>query len=249
MNGHDDRVSASEYGDRHAPVYDRIYGDRFASDAAVAAVAAAAGDGSVLELGVGTGRLAIPLAARGVVVDGIEGSPAMAALLASRPGAERVGIIAADLTSFDLTRHDYAVAVCAVSTLFMLPGRAAQTSCLASAAAHLRPGGTVFVEVFRPDPARFDAHGHRVETRPTRDGSRHVVRSRHGPQQRTIHIAHALGDAHGTATYEVTLHYATPQELDVMASDAGLSLVDRWDDWSGAPASTSSTDPVSVYRA
>ena len=131
----------------------------------------------------------------------------------------------------------------------MLPGRAPQVSCLVSATAHLRPGGTVFVEAFRPDPARFDGDGNRVETRPTRDGTRHVVRSRHEPQQRTIHITHELGDARGTPTYDVTLHYATPEELDVMASEAGLRLVDRWHDWSGAPASTRSMDPVNVYRA
>lgn len=76
-----------------------------------------------------------------------------------------------------------------------------------------------------------------------------MVRSRHDPQQRTIHIAHELGDAHGTAAYGVTLHHATPEELDVMATEAGLCLVDLWDDWSGAPVSTGSTDPVSVYRA
>lgn len=80
------QARASSYGDRHAPVYDRIYGARFATPAAIDALASAAGGGRVLELGVGTGRLAIPLAERGVPVDGIEGSAAMIAELKAQRG-------------------------------------------------------------------------------------------------------------------------------------------------------------------
>lgn len=79
---------AAGYGEEHARVYDQIYGSRFAPGAAVQALAAAAGSGSVLELGVGTGRLAIPLLARGIPVDGIEASPAMIARLRQAPGGE-----------------------------------------------------------------------------------------------------------------------------------------------------------------
>jgi SAM-dependent methyltransferase len=235
------------YGDRHAAVYDRIYGDRFAPEAAVDAIAAAAGDGAILELGLGTGRLALPLVARGFDVDGIEASSAMAALLSARPGARRVGVIRADLADFDLERHDYAVAVCAVSTLFMLPGPSAQQACVRASAAHLRPGGQLFIEAFRPDPTRFDERGQRTETRPTVDGSTHRVRSRHDATARTIHIVHELGDDSGSAAYEVTLHYASTAEIDAMATAAGLVPVARWHDWGGAPASEASTDPVSVY--
>ncbi len=239
---------AGAYGDRHAGVYDRIYGARFDPTQAVAALAEAAGPcGRVLELGLGTGRLAIALLQRGVHVDGVEASRAMIDGLRAQPGGARVGVYCADLAEFKLPCHDYEVAVCAVSALFMLPGRAAQQGCITSVARHLRARGQLFIEAFRPDPDRFDADGRRVETRPARDGGAHVVRSRHDSAQRRIHITHELSDASGSAEYNVTLHYATPRELDHMASLAGLRLLARWHDWTATPANQSSTDPISVY--
>jgi SAM-dependent methyltransferase len=239
---------ASEYGDTHAAVYDRIYGARFAPDPAVAALARAAGPGGrLLELGLGTGRLAIPLVACGVHVDGIEASGAMIERFRAHAAGLPIGVFQVDLTDFDLPRINYDVAVCAVSTLFMLTSRAAQQSCIASAARHLRPGGRFFIEAFRPDPGRYDADGRRVETRADPDGGVHVVRSLHDPDRGCIHITHELTDAAGRTSYHVTLHYATPDELDEMALEAGLSLTARWHDWSGSADEGASTDPISVY--
>ncbi len=229
-------------------MYDRIYGPRFAPDSAVAALVAAAAGGPVLELGLGTGRLAIPLAAHGVPADGIEASKAMITRLRAQPGGNRVGVFEVDLDGFELPRHDYAAAVCAVSTLFMLPSAAAQARCVAAAARHLAPCGQLFVEVFRPDPSRFDAAGRRVELRPTDDGSNHEVRSVHNAAAQTIDITHLLGDGGDVESYEVTLTYATDSQLDAMAAAGGLQLVDRWHDWRGTPAGASSTDPISVYQ-
>ena len=237
-----------EYGDRHAAVYDRIYGPRFASRAAVDALARAAGDGRVLELGLGTGRLAIPLAARGVPVDGIEGSQAMVARLRSQPGGGAVGVFVTDLAGFELPFRGYTVAVCAVSTLFMLPGPGPQQRCISAAARHLRPGGQLIIEAFRPDPSRFDATGHRTEQRATIDGTAHQVRSRHDPAARAIHITHILTGDGESSTYEVTLCYATPEQIDAMATVAGLTLQARWHDWNASPATTASRDPISIYR-
>ncbi|UIJ35492.1 bifunctional 2-polyprenyl-6-hydroxyphenol methylase/3-demethylubiquinol 3-O-methyltransferase UbiG [Allobranchiibius sp. GilTou73] len=234
------------YGDRHAAVYDRIYGSRFAPDAAVAVLADCAGDGAVLELGVGTGRLAIPLAARGVTVDGVEGSAAMIKQLRAQPGGQLVGIHRADLADFDLPRTDYTVAVCAVSTLFMLTHEQ-QWTAIRAAARHLRDGGHLFIEAFRPDPRRFDADGRRVEhRRPGPDF--HVVRSTHDPEQRSIRIEHQLGDVTGSSNYEVTLHYADPEQIDQIASGAGLQLSARWHNWAQEPVRQDSADPLSVYR-
>ena len=121
------------YGDQHVRVYDRLYGARFTPDAAVAALVAAAGpDGRLLEMGIGTGRLAVPLAERGLRVDGIEASTALITQFRDQRDNPGIAVFHADLADFDLPRKDYAVAVCAVSTLFMLPGPVDQASCLAS---------------------------------------------------------------------------------------------------------------------
>ncbi|MDQ2848966.1 MAG: class I SAM-dependent methyltransferase [Actinomycetota bacterium] len=243
-------AQASSYGEQHAPVYDRIYRRQHTPDAAVAALAAAAGaDGAVLEMGVGTGRLAIPLAALGISVDGLEGSPAMLEQMRRRPGGDRVGAFQADLANFELPRRDYAVAVCAVSTLFMLPTAQDQQRCLVSAARHLGPGGRLMIEAFQVDPSRFDATGHRTEERPTDDGSRHTVVSTHDALDRSIRIRHTLTDAAGhDERYEVTLHYLSTAQLDEMAVKAGLMLMERWHDWGGGPATARSTDPISISQ-
>lgn len=235
------------YGQAHAPVYEQIYGDRFDAVSAVTTLAAAASGGAVLELGLGTGRLAIPLARAGMRVDGIEASEAMITRLRAQPGANRVTVLRADLADFDLPHHDYQVAVCAVSTVFMLSHDAQQT-CLNAVARHLKPGGRVFIEAFVPDPSRFDADGHRIERRPAPAGGGHTVTSRHDPSRRRIHVRHSLSDPHGrSAHYEVTFHYSTPAELDAMAATAGLRPDGRWRDWTGAPADAGSCDPISVY--
>lgn len=221
-------AESGDYGDRHAAVYDRIYGTRFAAVPAVTMLAQAAGGGRVLELGVGTGRLAIPLAARGVRVDGIEASRAMLDQLCRRPGGRSVCVFEADLGGFDLPRKDYAVAACAVSTVFMLPDRAAQAGLFGSAARHLRTGGRLFIEAFRPDPTRFDQHGRRVERRPAADGADHVVRSQHDPTTQRITIVHELAGIEQAGSYEVSCTTpATPtwtrwlQGLDWRSPHAG----------------------------
>ena len=133
------------YGDQHAPMYDRIYGARFRPEVAVGQLAAAGRDSGVLELGVGTGRLAVPLAARGIRVDGIEASPAMVGQLRARPGRRRGRHRDRGPGRLRPARKGYGAAMCAVSTLFMLP-HASQRSCIAAAARHLRPRGTLFIE-------------------------------------------------------------------------------------------------------
>ncbi len=240
---------ASDYGDAHASVYDRIYGERFVPEAAVEALATAAGPGGrLLELGIGTGRLAIPLHDRGIRVEGIEASTAMIERLRSQVGGELIPVHQVDLADFELPHPNFDVAVCAVSTLFMLPGRSSQESCIAATARHLRPCGLLFIEAFRPDPSRFDGDGNRVEFRSDPYGT-HVVRSHHDAVGRAIHITHELSEGSDVTSYRVTLHYASTAELNAMAALAGLSLRERWHDWSETPAGEDSSDPVGVYES
>jgi hypothetical protein len=117
-----------------------------------------------------------------------------------------------------------------------------------SAAAHLRPGGLLVIEAFRPDPTRFDADGCRVEIRETGDGSAHLARSWHDPTRQCIHVTHVLSGGSDPGEYTVELCYATHVQLDAMAGVAGLELTARWHDWSGEPATEDSRDPISVYK-
>ncbi len=239
---------AAAYGQTHAKVYDRLYGDRFDATHAVTALSAAASGARVLELGLGTGRIAIPLARAGALVDGIEGSEAMIHRLREQPGGNLVGVAQADLADFNLPRRNYRVAVCAVSTLFML-NHSAQRTCLKAVALHLQPGGQLFIEAFVPDPDRFDADGCRREQRPAAEGTLHVVTSHHDPAARRIHVVHTLTDHDGRSQhYDVTLHYLTPAELDTIADAAGFTPAGRWHDWTATPARAASRDPISVYQ-
>lgn len=242
------RSDAAAYGQTHAIVYDRLYGDRFDPTPAVSALSAAARGERVLELGLGTGRLAIPLVRAGTAVDGIEASEAMIRQLRDQPDGDLVGVAQADLADFTLPCHNYRVAVCAASTLFMLDHHA-QRTCLVAVARHLQPGGLLFVEAFVPDPTRFDTEGRRHEHRPASQGSKHAVTSHHDPTARRIHIVHTLTDQDGRSRdYEVTLHYLAPTELDTIAGAAGFALADRWHDWTATPAHGASRDPISLYQ-
>ncbi|GAC1611634.1 MAG: class I SAM-dependent methyltransferase [Mycobacteriales bacterium] len=236
------------YGQQHAGIYDLLYPEHGTVPPTVRALAAAAGSGRVLELGSGTGRLAVPLARAGVGVDGIEASPAMIGLLHSRPGGRDVTVYQTDLISFDLPHKSYAAAVCAASTLFMLPGAGAQQQCLTAVAGHVRPAGVLFVEAFRPDPERFDRVGRRTEIRHEVADYRHEVTSQHDPRQQTIRVTHTLFGRAGRREWTVELHYATPGQLDQMASAAGLVRIDCWHDWTGTPVKADSPDPISLFR-
>lgn len=237
------------YGNTHADVYDRIY-PSFPTAAAVARIIELAAEipGPVLDLGIGTGRLARPLRAAGVDVHGIDASPAMIAELRSRPGGADIPVHQADIADFD-TDHRYSVIVCAVSTLFMLPDSDHQTACLTNARRHLADGGLIVIEAFVPDPHRYDQHGERVELRHFDDTSFHLVVSTHRRDTQSITITHVLGHGNRNERHQVELHYATPQQLDDMADTAGLDLVQRAGSWDLHPYGPGTTDHISIYRA
>jgi SAM-dependent methyltransferase len=237
------------YGNTHADVYDRIY-PSFPTAAAVARITELTAEhpGPVLDLGIGTGRLARPLRAAGVDVHGIDASPAMIAELRSRPGGADIPVHQADIADFDID-HRYSVIVCAVSTLFMLPDRDRQTACLNSARRHLADGGLLIVEAFVPDPHRYDQDGERVELRRFDDTSFHLVVSTHRSDTQSITITHVLGYGDRAERHRIELHYATPQQLDDMADSAGLALVQRAGSWDLRRYGPRTTDHLSIYRA
>lgn len=243
----------STYGDRFADVYDDWYHDVSDVPATVARVAALAGDppGPVLELGAGSGRLALPLAARGLEVWALDASAAMLDRLAAKPGGDRVRAVVGDMAVLDVGAGPpggFAVVLCAFNTLFNLTDEDAQRRCLARVAEVLAPGGRLVVEAFVPPPGgEGDAALGAVE--PRHIGLDEVVLtvSRLDPARRTVTGQHVQITEAGVRLRPWVLHYLAPAELDALAAGAGLTLVARHAGWRQEPFSASSEAHVSVY--
>lgn len=245
------------YGDAFADVYDDWYADFFDTPGAVRALANLSGAGPVLELGVGTGRLAIPLAESGIAVIGIDASAAMLERLRLKNPEGTVDGVLADMAAFGaILRSDprglpiggYPLAFCAFNTFFNLDTEELQTACLAETAAVLSPGGRLVIEAFVPTdpgsvPDRAFAEA-RVES------EREVITSTdHDAQSQTIRGRHIekLADGH-VHVRAWSVRYLSPSQLDELAASAGLELETRHEDWRGLPFTELSQRHVSVYR-
>lgn len=238
------------YGDAFADVYDDWYADAGNPDAAVAAIAPVAGDGPVLELGAGSGRIAVPLAAGGLDVWGLDASEAMLDRLTARPGGDRVHVVLGDMTepaaALGPGHPKFAVVFAAFNTFFLLATEDAQRQCLSSVSTLLRPDGRLLLETYVPADPPTDAE---TVLEPRRVELDRVVftMSTHLPMEQTVHGQHVELRESGIKLRPWVLRYATPEQLDAMATDAGLVLVDRWSDWSGQPFDHTSNVHVSVY--
>jgi SAM-dependent methyltransferase len=233
------------YGDRIAPVYDSLYEADLDTDAAVDALVRLAGAGPVLELAIGTGRLAVPLAQRGVEVHGIDASREMVARLRAKPGGADIPVTMGDFADVGV-EGTYSLVFVAFNTIFALLTQEDQVRCFANAAGRLGAGGRFVVEAFVPDLARFD-RGQRVGVTAVRlDGVDFEV-SRHDAVAQRVDSQHVFVTEAGTRLAPVCLRYAFPSELDLMARLAGLELQERWSDWSGTPFTSTSAHHVSVY--
>lgn len=242
MQGYDDRT----YGDAFAEVYDDWYGDVSDVDATVAMVMRLAAGGPVLELGVGTGRLAIPLALGGLEVHGVDTSEAMLLQLRAKPGGDGVRCVTGDMID-DAPRGPFAVVLVAYNTFFNLPTAERQREAMVQIATRLATGGHVVIEAFVPDdPA---PQGSQVSLRSmTADRVVLSVSVDDPAHQRAEGHLIELTEGRGVRLRPWSIRWARPQELDEMAAAAGLTLVERWGDVTGAPFADDSTRHVSVYR-
>lgn len=240
---------ADSYGEAFADVYDDWYATVTDVDATVALVSRLAGPGGrVLELGVGTGRLAIPMAVAGLAVTGIDTSAAMLERLAVADAAGSVAAVRGDMVE-DLPEGPFDVVLAAYNTLFNLVDDRAQDRCFASVAARLAPAGSFVVEAFVPDAAAASP-GSSVEVRSM--GVDHVVLSvsRHQPDEQRVEGQFVtFTEAGGVRLRPWMVRWSTPGELDAMAATAGLALAERWADTSMTPFTDDSPHHVSVYRS
>lgn len=234
------------YGGAVADLYDELYEGFFDTDAAVGCLRELAGGGSVLELGVGTGRLALPLAAGGLRVHGVDASDAMLALLRAKPGGADVATTQADFSKLELGEQ-FRLAFIALNTIFALPSQDAQVGCFQCVAEHLEAGGRFVVEAFVPNPGRFQ-EGQTVRLRHMTEGHVALEIARIDPSIQFMYTNQVHLRSDGMRVHAANHRYAWPAELDLMARIAGLALEDRWQDWNRTPFTATSQFHVSVYR-
>jgi SAM-dependent methyltransferase len=208
-------------------------------------LAALAGSGPALELGIGTGRVALPLAARGVAVHGIDASGAMLDRLRVKEGAGDLVLTRGDFAEFDLEER-FALVFVVFNTFFSLLEQKEQVRCFRSVAAHLRPGGRFVLECFVPDLGRFDRGQRLAVNAIDADGIR-LEAALHDPvrQKVTARIVSLTGT--DSRFYPLQARYCWPSELDLMARLADLELEQRWGGWNAEPFTASSGSHVSVY--
>lgn len=229
-----------------AALYDETSAEMFEPevlDPAVDFLADLAGDGAALELGIGTGRIALPLTRRGVRVHGIDLSPAMIERLRAKPGADAVGTTVGDITG---TRVEgtYRLVYLVWNTIMNLTTQDEQVQAFRNAAAHLEPGGSFVVEVMVPDLQRLPP-GESVRpftVTPTRLGFDQYDIASQG-----LVSNHYWIDGDRARVESMPFRYVWPSELDLMARIAGMSLRERWGGWNREPFTSDSTTHVSVW--
>jgi SAM-dependent methyltransferase len=235
------------YGDRIADVYDDWYGDITDTAACVEALTRLARGGPVLELGVGTGRLAIPLASAGLRVTGVDSSAAMLERLAAKPGGEAVETVLGDMVDPAVGTRQFALVFAAYNTLFNLTGIGAQQRCLTSVAGLLGDHGRFVVEAFVPDPDRVGPTDVVVPRKVSADRVvLSVTRSR--PDDQTLLGQYIDITEAGIRLRPWHIRYAAPDQLDAMAAAAGLVLESRSAGWRDQPFDDESATHISVYR-
>jgi SAM-dependent methyltransferase len=244
----DDYTDAT-YGERIAYIYDERYRDAFAEDtaAAVAFLKDLAGDGPALELGIGTGRIALPLADAGVEVHGIDASEAMLAKLREKPGGAAIPTTVGSFADFSFPIR-FRLAYVVFNTFFGLLTQDEQVSCFEAVARHLTPDGAFVMQAFVPDVTRFDVHNQRVSTDSVRADEISLEVSEHDPFGQRTTSAHVLIRDGSVRMFPVRIRYAYVSELDLMARIAGLRLRERWSGWDREPYPSRSWTHVSVWE-
>jgi SAM-dependent methyltransferase len=231
------------YGERIAGVYDELY--QAYDESAVTFLADLAHGGPALELGIGTGRMALPLQARGVKVHGLDASPAMTAKLAAKPGGAGIPMTMGDFAEVAVAGQ-FPLVYVVFNTFFALLTQEKQVQCFANVARRLTPDGVFVIEAFVPDMTRFRARQNMQVIGMNEDEVRFDA-SQLDPVGQTVLSRHVFLSAQGVRLYPVRLRFAWPAELDLMARLAGLRLRERWGNWQRAPFSADAGKHISVY--
>jgi len=238
-------VTHDYFGDEVAATYDED-GPMFSPetlDPTVDFLASLGGEGGALEFGIGTGRVALPLAQRGVRVHGIDLSEAMVARMRAKPGAEQIG---ATIGNFATTRLDrtFSLVYLVFNTICNLTTQDDQVACFRNAAHHLEPGGHFVIEVFTPDLQRLPP-GERFH--PFTVSAEHIGLDEYDVAGQGVVSHHLWPEGGAWRMSSIPFRYVWPAELDLMARLAGMPLRERWQDWDRAPFTSESRKHVSVW--
>lgn len=241
-----DLEAPGAYGDLWADVYHDEHRFLVPPEAQLSLLEELASGRRALELGIGTGRVALPLARRGVDVAGVDASPAMVERLRTKDGGSSIEVKIADMATLPV-EGGFGLVYVVFNTVFGLLSQSAQVACFASVARLLEPGGYFCVECFVPDLTRFQG-GQALRTVRLGLDEVRIDASQHDPvHQRISANVIGLGKA-GISVRPVRLRYAWPAELDLMAQLAGLRLRSRRSDWERRPFTADSTNHVTVYE-
>jgi SAM-dependent methyltransferase len=241
-------VPELNFDERIAKRYEEFWPDLFEPavvDSAVNFLAERARTGDALELGIGTGRLALPLSGRGVRVHGIELSPAMVAELQAKPGADDIGVTVGDFATANVA-GTFTLAYLVRNTIMNLTTQDEQVACFRNVAAHLEPGGCFVIEVIVPGLQRLPP-GETIQAftvTPTHLGFDEYVDL---VAQKSSSHHYWLIDGR-LETFSAPFRYVWPSELDLMARLAGMTLRERWSDWTREPFTSESRSHVSVWE-
>jgi SAM-dependent methyltransferase len=234
------------FDERAAAVYDDLLAGMFDPSVVTPAVellAELAGEGRALELGIGTGRIALPLAERGVPVHGIDASEAMVSRLRAKPGGDRIDVTIGD---FATTRVDgqFSLAYLVFNTIFNLVTQDAQVACFENVARHLDTRGVFVVENSVPELQRLPL-GQNINVIGV--AAREMSFDVYDVVTQGLTSHHFVISDEGISSFPVEGRYVWPSELDLMARLAGMSLRERWAGWKREPFTSLSHSHVSVY--
>jgi len=231
------------FGEPVAARYDESSAAMFAAEVvepAVDLLAGLAGDGRALELGVGTGRIALPLAARGVEVHGVDLSAAMIARLRAKPGGAALPVTIGDFATTRVA-GTFSVVYLVFNTIMNLTTQDAQVACFRNAAAHLAPGGYFVIEVGVPELRKLPPGQQAVPFETREDGWAYDLYDVATQAMSSNYVRRG-------EFRSIPFRYVWPAELDLMARLAGMRLRARWADWSRAPFTSESPKHVSVWE-
>lgn len=234
---------ADTYGEHVADIYDEWYGAY--DEAAIATLSELARGGQALELGIGTGRVALPLQQKGVKVHGIDASAAMLAKLCAKPGGESIPVTVGNFAEVAV-EGEFSLIYILFNTFFALLTQDEQIRCCENAARHLSGEGVFVIEAFVPDMTRFSG-GQSIRVVNVGGSEVRLDATQLDPINQCLTSQHVVLTEQGVRVYPVKLRYVWPSELDLMARLAGMRLQQRWGNWERGAFSAGSGKHVSVY--